>query len=347
MLDLGFSVYISTFREQKEFLKQIKNKDVYIFTSLHIAEEMGEDYRDRAKEMLKWLNEQGFKVIADVSKRTLEVFGEEDITVLAKKLGFYMMRIDYGFSDEEMIEVAQVVPLVFNASTVDIELAKKLKATSGKVFAIHNYYPREYSGLSKGQFETINQRLRAHDISVIGFIPNSKRGRGPLYEGLPTLENQRYTATAVSYFEMMNETLVDGVLLADLMLEPLDQMIIETYEETGVISIPVRFEESAKHLYNQTFTIRIDSPECAYRLQESREFATAGERIEPYHCITRSVGSITCDNVNFLRYSGEIQIIREELPKDYRVNVIGEIDTRYKELCKVVSNGQRIKFIQA
>lgn len=46
MLNLGFSVYVSTFEKQKVFLEQIKNKDVYIFTSLHIAEEMDENYTD-------------------------------------------------------------------------------------------------------------------------------------------------------------------------------------------------------------------------------------------------------------------------------------------------------------
>lgn len=346
MLKLGFSVYVSTFNKQKDFLKTLQCKDAYIFTSLHIAEEMGEGYVQRAKKMLECLNAWGFKVIGDVSKRTLEVFEEPDITALAKNLGLHMIRIDYGFSEEEMLAAVTKMPLVFNASTVDVELAKKLKAVSGEVFAIHNYYPREYTGLSKKQFDNINKELRENGIQVIGFIPNSKASRGPIYEGLPTVEHHRYVPSYVSYLEMINKAELDGILLSDLKLDELDKQMIETYEKAGIISIPTKLEKPFEHLYDQVFTIRIDSPECAYRLQESREFATAGIEIEPCQCTSRTVGSITCDNKHFARYSGEIQIIREELPKDNRVNIIGEVASPYKKICQFIENGQKIKIIR-
>lgn len=347
MKHLGYSVYISTFPEQKAFLETLKNKEVYIFTSLHIAEEANEDYVQQATSMLEWLNGQGFKVIGDISKRTLELFHESDITRLAKNLGLHMIRIDYGFDDEEMIALAKKFGVVFNASTVDITLAKKLKQVSKDIFAIHNYYPREYTGLSPKQFMDINKRLKEESIQVFGFIPNHKKSRGPIYEGLPTVENERYLPSAVSYFQMCFGMDVDNVLLSDLALEPLDQQIIEVYEGTHIISLPCILEKQFENLYDQVFTIRIDSPECAYRLQESREFATQGTLIEPFNTVERIIGSITCDNKYYKRYSGEIQIIREALPKDYRVNVVGRIAPEYVKLVQVIQNGQKIKLIKS
>lgn len=69
--------------------------------------------------------------------------------------------------------------------------------------------------------------------------------------------------------------------------------------------------------------------------------------IESFNCLERIVGSITCDNKHYGRYSGEIQIIRESLPKDYRVNVLGRIVPEYIKLVQVIENGQKIKFIKS
>lgn len=345
MARLGYCVYVSTFEKQKEFLGALENKDTYIFTSLHIVEELNKDYIEQVESMLKWICEEGFKVIGDVSKRTLEIFEEKDIVLLAKRLGLHMIRIDYGFTDEEILEIAKSFPVAFNASTVDIGLAKQLKVISKDSFAIHNYYPRAYTGLSQNQFDHINKRLETEAIQVVGFIPNYKKSRGPIYEGLPTLESQRYLPAAISYFEMINSFTMEFILLSDLGLEPLDQKIIEYYEKTEIIAIPCQLEQSFECLYEEVFTIRIDSPECAYRLQESREFFAQVKSILPSNRIERLKGSITCDNKEYGRYSGEVQILREGLPQDNRVNVIGYVERDYLALTQYIKNGQRIKFI--
>lgn len=341
---LGFSVYVSNFDSQKSFLEALPNKNTLIFTSLHMPEEMGNDYTNQVTTMLQWLNKQGFKVIGDISKRTLAIFNEVSIASLAKKLNLHMVRIDYGFSLEEMIEAAKEFPLVFNASTVDIESALKIKEASGKVIAIHNFYPREHTGLSKRQFDEINHRLKENDIDVITFIPNHKSSRGPVFSGLPTLEHQRYQSPWVSFLELSSSSEIDGILLSDLELDPKDLQAILSYQESGIISLPTSFDKPFNHLIDQIYTIRIDSPDILLRLEESREFATPGKIIEPYNCTTREVGSITCDNKHYGRYSGEIQILKEALPTDYRVNVVGQLQKNYTLLTKFIPNGSKIKF---
>ncbi|MGL4737281.1 MAG: MupG family TIM beta-alpha barrel fold protein [Cellulosilyticaceae bacterium] len=341
---LGFSAYVSHFESQKSFLESLPHQEVFIFTSLHMPEEMNTSYVSQVSDMLSWLSSRGFKVIGDISRRSLEVFGASSISELATRLGLHMVRIDYGFTLDEMIDAAKCYPLVFNASTVDLASAQAILDASGKVMAIHNFYPREHTGLSMRQFREINHKLHNIGIDVLAFVPNHKTSRGPVYAGLPTVEHTRYQNPWLSYLELSQEDALDGLLFADLAMDIQDLDAIMTYEKERVITLPTDFEASYNHLIGQTYTIRIDSPDALLRLQESREFATPGECIAPYNTLARPIGAITCDNMHYGRYSGEIQILKEGLPLDYRVNVIGSLQKDYLDLCHFVPNGSKIRF---
>ena len=62
------------------------------------------------------------------------------------------------------------------------------------------------------------------------------------------------------------------------------------------VSVPVELDEKYQYLYEKVWTIREDSPKWIARLNESRGYATIGERIESENCIERVAGSITIDN---------------------------------------------------
>ncbi len=50
------------------------------------------------------------------------------------------------------------------------------------------------------------------------------------------------------------------------------------------------------------------------------------------------------DNKNYKRYSGEIQIVKKEYPKDARVNVIGSVNEMYRHVfLKALKNGLKIR----
>ncbi|MGL4798462.1 MAG: MupG family TIM beta-alpha barrel fold protein [Cellulosilyticaceae bacterium] len=343
---LGFSAYLSHFEEQKPFLMQFAHEGRLVFISLHIPEEIGETFAAKAQEMIGWLKTYGFKIVGDISKRTLTQFGCHSIVELAEKLELSMLRIDYGFEVDEIIEAGKKYPLAFNASTVAGEDAEKIKVQAKQIVAIHNFYPREYTGLSERQFGVMNQELRAKGVGVMAFIPCMEKSRGPVYAGLPTLEHQRMKNAYVNFMELIQRDDLDGVILGDLGVRQEDADLIRKYEKEKVISIPVCFEPPYEYLYNQTYTIRVDSPDRLLRLQESREFATPGEKIIPYQCKERKRGVITCDNERYGRYSGEIQLLKEALPMDSRVNVIGTIGEAYMELVDFVPNGYKICFVK-
>jgi len=57
-------------------------------------------------------------------------------------------------------------------------------------------------------------------------------------------------------------------------------------------------------------------------------------------------GSITIDNENYGRYTGEIQIIRSDLKADDRVNVIGHVPENARLLLDCIKGGQAFMLVR-
>ena len=335
---LGQSVYLSLTRNSTVSLDEIRN-DAPVFMSLHIEEECDENYNEDIFDLCNKLDSKGCQIIADISKNTLKQLNS-DIDTLVDKYHLWAIRIDYGFTLEEMIEIAKRHMVVLNASTMSLKDILKVKE-SGNVMAMHNYYPRKETGLDEDHFLEINNELKKNGIEVLAFIPG-KIKRGPLYEGLPTLEKQRCQNTYISYVEMVKKYNVDQVYLSEPEIDEKDLERIELFNKEGIVTLPVDIDRKYEYLLNKTFTDRIDSPNGLVRILESREYSRSNDtNIDPDNCIERSQGSITIDNDLYKRYCGEIQIMKKDYPQDEKVNVIGKVKDDYLGLLKMISRGDR------
>lgn len=323
----GLSIYISTFEDQKEMLERFSGSGYFVFTSFHMQEEYNkiDDYCTKARELCQWLKIRDFKIIGDVSTKTLEFFDYNSIIEFAKDFNLDVLRLDYGFSDDEIISISKVFPISFNPSTEDNMLAKRILDGGVDVFALHNFYPRPETGLDSEVLKEINQKLKDIGIKTLAFIVGDEQKRGPIYEGLPTLEKHRNIPTYVAFLDLLINYDVDGVFVGDVKISEAQSKLIVDYLDDGIVNIPVEFSPNYQYLYNQVFTIRPDSPKAMMRLQESREYSCDGEKKLPFNCIDRDNGAITMDNIGYKRYSGEIQILRNSFPQDDRVNVIGNV----------------------
>lgn len=342
---LGYSIYLSLFETQKDLLPSLCKEGSSIFTSFHVSEEVDKSYADRAEKMCRLLSGQGYRIIADVSRKTLNFFDTEDLIEFAKKMGIDILRIDYGYSEEEIAELAKQIPLCINASTISAEAAERIAKEAVELYAMHNFYPRPETGLDKEQFREQNRMLHKLGIKILAFIPGDLDKRGPIFEGLPTLEEHRKVAPYAAYIDLIKNYFIHGVFVGDGLLSKIQTELIHSYRKDSVINLPVFFYEENNSFFNQLFTIRVDSPKWLMRLQESREYSCFGKVILPYHCVERKAGSITMDNLHYQRYSGEIQIVRENMAADERVNVIGIVPPEYHLLLKNISNGNKIRFI--
>lgn len=337
----GLSVYVSVFNEQKELLEELKGQSTPIFTSLHISEEMTDSYVHDVEEMCKWLYENKFWVMADVSPVTLEVFGEDTLASLAYRLHLDSLRLDFGFDLDEMKQMDLDVNLSYNASTILGEAQVKENA-----MYMHNFYPRPETGLDQEFFSSLNESIQEYNGKILAFIAGDCRKRGPLYEGLPTLEHHRFLAPYTQFVELVREFSVDKVFLGDISLSLFELDLIQSYLAEPIIQIPVELtDDTADLLYDKKFTVRVDSPKTLIRVQESREYAQQGPPIDKKNTLQREKGSITMDNKKYKRYSGEVQITKKDYPSDERVNVIGHIEEKYLPLLDQLVNGEKFKLI--
>ncbi|PKL24219.1 MAG: DUF871 domain-containing protein [Spirochaetae bacterium HGW-Spirochaetae-3] len=341
---LGRSVFVSTFPRDEAGLASRPGGGDPVFTSLHIAEEFDGTFAARARAMCLRLAELGYEVVADVSKRTLDVFGESDVAELALSLRLSALRLDYGFSLEETEAVARRVPVCLNASTLPPEHIARVARSGARVVGMHNYYPRPETGLDDDRLAATNRALAGLGVEAWSFVAGDLELRGPLRLGLPTAESHRGAAPYAAYVDSLLRLGAVGVMVGDGPLGDYDAGLARSFAETGTIALPVDFLDPYRYLEGTAFTVRADSPARVLRLQESREYATAGARIDPYNALERKTGSVTMDNAGYLRYSGEIQVTREDLPADPRVNVIGRVPPRYSLLLRNCAPGARIKF---
>ena len=343
---LGFSLYLSTFAEQWPSLRAWAGTGAPIFLSLHISEEFDATYCQRAREICHLLAVSGFRTIADVSVKTLQQFGCCSLTELAKELKLWGLRIDYGFTPEEIEEMATQMPIVLNASTTSAADARRIAAMGQEVFALHNFYPRPETGLDEELLLQTTQRLREAGLSVQCFIPGDTLLRGPLHEGLPTLEAHRRVLPSAAFIDMALRFGMEDIFLADPGLSEKEMDRIARFCRDGVICVPAELAENWKHLYGKVFTCRIDSPRWLIRFQESRTYSCQGDIVEPKNCVERRRGVITVDNRNYGRYSGELMLIREDLPADGRVNVIGAVPENARLLLDRIGRGAKFMLVE-
>lgn len=338
---LGYSVYLSTFPLQQSMLEGAAGSGAAVFLSLHMGEEFGADYTRRAEELCRWLVERQFRIIADVSVKTVEQFEEPDLARLAKRLGLWALRIDYGFTADEIAALAQSIPVVLNASTTSPQDGRRIADGCGLVMAMHNFYPRPETGLDDAFLLESTRSLQDAGLDVLAFIPGDGALRGPLHLGLPTLERHRGGSPYAAFAELALRFGMDGVFLADPGLSQPERERIGRLTRDGVLSIPAVLDEGYAALYDRVFTSRVDSPAWLVRFAESRTYSCPGGRVIPAGGVPRPRGAITVDNERYGRYSGELQLLREDLPGDERVNVIGRVAERYLPLLDCIKRGGR------
>jgi len=165
----------------------------YAFTSLHIPEDGGAAYADKVRHVLSLLSARGIALIADVGPRTCDLLGLERIEDL-RDLGLEYLRLDYGFSAQRVAELSGVFRIVVNASTVssdEIASWREAGADVTRFAACHNFYPKPYTGLALEDIARTNLRLAALGFEIMAFVPGDANVRGPVFEGLPTVEAQR------------------------------------------------------------------------------------------------------------------------------------------------------------
>ena len=346
----GISIYLSQPAEtiERVVAKAAKSGASYAFTSLHVPEDAGDAYRDKVRWLFKLASDAGIGLIADIGPETCDVVGVRRLEDLAC-MGLACARLDYGFSPSEVAHLSDAFRIVFNASTVsreEITAWRHAGADLSRFAACHNFYPKPMSGLALADVAATNACLHAYGFETMGFVPGDAELRGPVFEGLPTLEAQRSRRAdiALNMLELAYGADCDVVMVGD---PDLSCAGWEAFTEIsqGYISVGCDIDPAYGCLHGQVHHDRLDSSALVFRSQESRAaLRPAGVAQDGSTGKERSRGSIAVSNTGYGRYEGELEIARADLPGDARMNVVGTLDEEGQRLLPFIKRGFGLRF---
>lgn len=358
-MDKGISVYPgldNTHAENLGLIKEAAKLGIRrIFTSLHIPELDKAAFQGQLQELLATAKKYNMDVVADISPACLELLQLPKFDLAAiQALGLTTLRLDYGFSVQEIAELSKNklgIRLQLNASTLDESLMHQLQdagCSLTKLEALHNFFPRENTGLAEEFVLDKNRLLHQYGIQTGAFVPSFHRPRSPLGAGLPTLELHRETSFDFS-IRHLAALEVDSIFIGDSLpsQQELSQLAQLTDEYITLKMEPDNLSPQAKELLQHTFTTRPDEARDVVRTCESRGYCkslgdiladTTGPQPRP-------LGTITLDNMNYQRYQGELQITKCPLPADSRVNILGHLSPTEQRLLPYLPPNRQFKIV--
>ncbi|SES91739.1 hypothetical protein SAMN05421676_102107 [Salinibacillus kushneri] len=350
---LGVSIYLSnhSVTEQESYIQSMSKLGfTSIFTSLHIPEDNPETYKKGLVDLGKLAKTYDMELFADISPKSLDYLGFPwDNAHHLKEWGLTGLRVDYGISDETIAALSNKMKVALNASTItheNMEALRKNGTDFSRIEAWHNYYPRPETGLSIKDFNEKNKFLKAEGLTVMAFIPGDGEQRGPVYQGLPTIEAHRNRSSFSSFMEFHHNQWVDKILIGDPSINEDSKRQFADYRNQVVRlrAKPYTTQEDIKNQLQEKQTNRLDPARDVIRSAESRQYGLIGHfPVQANHTGERTEGSITIDNEKYGRYQGEIQITKRNLPADEKVNVIGRVIPEDRYLLPYIKGGVAFK----
>lgn len=330
------------------------------FTSFQIPEEckLGlQELQARALCLLRSCEEASLGLIVDISPTTLGMLGLSSIEEL-DELGVTCIRLDCGFSDAQVVELSHRFRIAFNASTTSLSQVRaweRAGADLSRFCACHNYYPKPLTGLSTAYVREVNGSFRLLGVETAAFIPGDGRAqapdhglRGPLYEGLPTIEEHRGQRAQVvrNALSLFHEAHADRVFVGDPNLSDAGWDALSELA-AGYITVPAELVRGFEFLDGVVQRDRSDSSSYVLRSTASRSDKQLSGRLReavsalPNDCFgkERTAGSICISSGEYGRYAGELEIMRQDVPGDRRVAVIGRVCPEYRALIPFLTHG--------
>ncbi|MGC3953004.1 MAG: MupG family TIM beta-alpha barrel fold protein [Propionicimonas sp.] len=310
-----------------------------VFTSFHIPESSD---LTRYGEYLRDLHRtHGVTFCGDVSPATLDKLGITlDGIGRLRDWGVRSLRIDYGFTVDQMRRIAAEFPIAVNASTVDAALLDDLAGLD--VIGWHNYYPRPETGLETGFYLAQNRLFGDRDLPVYGFIPGEVSFRAPLFAGLPMLEQQRHRNSYRNALELLTLSPEVKLFCAEGTLLPEHLRWIGHFEQTGEVTLPVTgLDPSVAFLTERPWHLRVEGTEASFRLDETRDGRTPSRIV---NADQRLKGSLQLDLAGYGRYAGEIHLMRVDRPLNHLQARVGELAAPYLGLVDLLRPGMTVRF---
>lgn len=311
-----------------------------VFSSIHLPEVALGEQLNMLEALAGEAHARGMELTADIGGGEIdEILKSSEDCLRLRRLGLEFVRLDYGYSVEQagrMYREWNLKGFMVNASTSGAREAEEL--VSGlrsideaiELRACHNFYPRPETGLDQAFFEEQTRIFAELGLTVYACIPSACHPRPPLGLGLPTLERHRNAGVLRAAVELAGSEGIGGLLAADEFFPEEELAAIRAAVAHEPLTLRIRPGEGLSEgeramMDGAVHHIRYDSNDQILRSRSSREISRIGGRVAPGKCAPRTRGTVTVDNENYGRYSGELQIVLADLPADPRVNCVGHV----------------------
>lgn len=341
-LTKGISLYPGLGRPLEENLLRLEEAAelgiTRLFLSFHIPETDPAAFDREVEPLLRRARSLGLETVGDlVPGRPVP----ENLTFL---------RLDDGYTPEAMAALQKKYPdrtLVLNASALtedQLETLDRQGVDLGRVSALHNFYPHPHTGLSEEYLLRQNRLFHRYGIPVGAFAASQSGKRGPLGEGLPTLEQARHRSVSLAARQLAALG-TDGIYIGD---DGPDRQELEALARVSgeVLELTLQVWEDCPLygiLAGHVYETRPDEAEEVIRTVNSRALWKDVE-IPEYPFRRCHAGDVTLDNPLYGRYAGELEICKTELPADRRVDVLGRIPEEERFLLRYLKGGKKFRF---
>ena len=350
----GISLYVGLNNSAEENLQLLHRAAdmgiTRVFTSLHIPETNPLTVKAELSQLFDEVRNHHMEIISDISPATQELFEIGELTPQTLiDLGITTVRFDFGYGIQEIAQFSQDMRVQINASTITTEELESLYdagANFSNMDALHNYYPRPHTGLSEEFFLNKTQMLQSAGMTVGAFVPSKYGRRGPLFEGLPTLEMHRPLESGIAARHLAILGL-DSIFIGDSNPSEKELQDLSHLDEEVVI-LKARLlskDPVVKNLLSHTFTERFDASQDAIRTLESRTLAEATSiYADETVILDRQPGDITIDNIGYSRYMGEVQILLIPENSDKKTNIAARVIPEERFLLPYIGPGMKFRF---
>jgi len=324
-----------------------------VMTSLHLPEMDLRRAADECRQIAERTRVANAMFVADVSPRALETLGATpaDLSALVS-MGLDGVRPDYGFSAADLAAIAlgRQLALVLNATDIEegvlAALIDRGCALAG-TWAFHNYYPRPETGID---LTTVIQRgaaLQGHGLRIAAFAASQGRRRGPVFGGLPSVEDLREIPCEDAAELLFATHAVDAVLLGDPSLDIGELDRLASVAEREVVHIRAerdgtasRREQDVMEAVHRCWSV------APYLVRTGNPAARPpAPGIPRRNTLDRPAYSITIDNNQYPRFAGTLHITRRALPADGRVNRVGRVRSADRVLVDLLRPGDRFRLV--
>lgn len=313
-----------------------------LFTSLHQPESDG--LRGFGAELASAHRLRGATFCADISPLALERLGEGPAGLqLLGDWGVTMLRIDFGFTPEEIRRIARAsgCRIAVNASTATAAFLEDLADI--EVIGWHNFYPRPETGIGTDFFISQNTMFAERGRRVHAFLPGESALRAPLHLGLPTLEEQRHRTAWRNYLHLRAIAPDVEIVCAEGTVRAEHLEWIAHHERTGEVTVPLSdLDPAATFLRGAAWRLRIEDSAASFRLEGTRgSVAPDAAR----NADRRAAGSLQMDLDSLGRYRGEIHLMRRDLPLTGLQAHVGEIAAPARGIVESLRPGDTVRFV--